>query len=289
MKTGNSPAGLTRSLDSLSSHDLLTAGGKGASLGARLGAGLPVPEGFAVLTQAYRDFVDHNGFAEPVRRPVDEVTADDPAALAEAARALKERFLAGALPPQVSGAVAAAYADIGAGPVVVRSSATAEDLPGTSFAGQHDSFLNVEGPEDVADAVRGCWASLWNPRAVSYRKRMGLDTTEIGIAVVAQRMIDAERSGVLFTANPLDHRRDRMLLSASFGLGEAVEDGHGEGRGDGLRPPARGCRGRRCPARRGERSCTLEPSVHQPPGRHPPPLRRPSPARWTRAGPPGRR
>ncbi len=216
---------LTAMLDVIGSADLPLAGGKGASLGAMLGAGLPVPEGFAVLTQAYRDFVAHNGFDEPVRHLVQDVPADDPDALAEAAQALKERFLAGAIPAPVSDAIARAYADIGAGLVVVRSSATAEDLPGASFAGQHDSFLNVEGPQDVAEAVRGCWASLWNPRAVSYRKRVGLDTTEIGIAVVVQRMIDAERSGVLFTANPLDHRRDRMLLSASWGLGEAVVGG----------------------------------------------------------------
>ena len=219
------PADLTANLTHVSSADLALAGGKGASLGAMLGAGLPVPEGFAVLTQAYRDFVDHNSFAEAVRHLVEDVPGDDPAALAEAAQALKDLFLAGDIPPHVADAITTAYGDIGAGLVVVRSSATAEDLPGASFAGQHDSFLNVEGPQDVAEAVRGCWASLWNPRAVSYRKRAGLDTTDIGIAVVVQRMIDADRSGVLFTANPLDHRRDRMLLSASFGLGEAVVGG----------------------------------------------------------------
>ncbi|MCC5985860.1 MAG: PEP/pyruvate-binding domain-containing protein, partial [Rhodobacteraceae bacterium] len=190
---------LTANLGAIGSADLSLAGGKGASLGAMLGAGLPVPEGFAVLTQAYRDFVDHNGFDEPVRHLVEDVPADDPEALAKAAQALKDRFLSGEIPPHVSDAVAQAYAEIGAGLVVVRSSATAEDLPGASFAGQHDSFLNIEGPQDVAEAVRGAWASLWNPRAVSYRKRVGLDTTDIGIAVVVQRMVDAERSGVLFT------------------------------------------------------------------------------------------
>ena len=216
---------VTRRLSDLSSTDLAIAGGKGASLGAMLQAGLPVPEGFAVLTQAYWDFVGHNGLEEPVRELVEDVGSDDPEALAAAAQALKERFIAGKIPTEIAASIADAYAEAGGGLVVVRSSATAEDLPGASFAGQHDSFLNVEGPEDVCDAVRRCWASLWNPRAVSYRKRVGLDTSEIGIAVVVQRMIDAERSGVLFTANPLDHRRDRMLLSASFGFGEAVVGG----------------------------------------------------------------
>ncbi|TVQ60150.1 MAG: phosphoenolpyruvate synthase [Spirulina sp. DLM2.Bin59] len=225
MNTENPQTSLTRSLNALNSHDLPIAGGKGISLGAMLGAGLPVPGGFAVLTQAYQDFVTHNSLAEPVRQLVEDVPADDPATLAAAAQTLKDRFLAGTIPPHVAGAIATAYADIGSGLVVVRSSATAEDLPGASFAGQHDSFLNVEGLEDLANALRGCWASLWNPRAVSYRKRVGLDRINIAIAVVVQRMIDAERSGVLFTANPLDHRRDRMLLSASFGLGEAVVGG----------------------------------------------------------------
>jgi phosphoenolpyruvate synthase/pyruvate phosphate dikinase len=154
------PQDLTANLDVIGSADLALAGGKGASLGAMLGAGLPVPEGFAVLTQAYRDFVDHNGLAEPVRHLVEDVPGEDPAVLGHAAQALKDRFLCGAIPPHVREAIAAAYAEIGAGLVVVRSSATAEDLPGASFAGQHDSFLNVEGPQDVAEAVRGAWASL---------------------------------------------------------------------------------------------------------------------------------
>ncbi len=219
------PADVTRSLNRLGRCHLSIAGGKGASLGAMLQVGLPVPEGFAVLTQAYEDFVAHNRLGESVRPLVEDVPPDDPQWLAEAAQALKDRFMAGEIPAQVAQAIAQAYDRIGGGLVVVRSSATAEDLPGASFAGQHDSFLNIKGKEDVCDAVRRCWASLWNPRAVSYRKRVGLDTTDIAIAVVVQRMINAERSGVLFTANPLDHRRDRMLLSASFGLGEAVVGG----------------------------------------------------------------
>ncbi len=216
---------LIRKLDALQDTERLLAGGKGASLGALFEAGLPVPEGFAVLTPAYGRFVAYNGLEDAVRALVEQVAPDDPQALADAARTLKDRFLASSIPEEVSEAIGRAYQEIGGGRVVVRSSATAEDLPGASFAGQHDSFLNIEGSRAVCDAVRRCWASLWNPRAVAYRKRVGLDTSEIAISAVVQRMIDAERSGVLFTANPLDHRRDRMLLSASFGLGEAVVGG----------------------------------------------------------------
>lgn len=186
----------------------------------------PVPDGFVVLTRAYHDFVVHNGLYEPVRVLLEDVPTDDPACIAEAAHILKNQFIAGNISTQVAEAISRAYDELGGELVVVRSSAADEDLPGASFAGQHDSFLNIEGAGKVCDAVRRCWASLWTPRAVSYRKRAGLDKTDIGIAVVVQRMIVADRSGVLFTANPLDHRRDRMLLSASFGLGEAVVGGY---------------------------------------------------------------
>lgn len=218
--------GFTRVLNSLGRRDLPIVGGKGASLGAMLQAGLPVPEGFAVLTQAYLLFVAHNGLEPSVRDLDERVRVDDRQALDAAAQALKNRFVAGQIPPPVATAIMAAYRETGGGVMVVRSSATAEDLPGASFAGQHDSFLNIEGDGAVCDAVRSCWASLWNPRAVSYRKQAGLDATRIAISVVVQRMVDAERSGVLFTANPLNHRRDQMLLSASWGLGEAVVGGH---------------------------------------------------------------
>ncbi len=126
---------LTANLGSIGSADLPLAGGKGASLGAMLGAGLPVPEGFAVLTQAYRDFVAHNGFDEPVRHLVEDVPADDPNALAEAAQALKDRFLAGAIPPLVSDAIAAAYAEIGAGlPLLLRHQFERIEVPGPRTA-----------------------------------------------------------------------------------------------------------------------------------------------------------
>jgi len=215
-----------RSLDSLGPGDLMVAGGKAASLGALGAAGLPVPEGFVVLTQAYQHFVAANGFAESLRGAQEKIAAADPVHLAEASQALRESLIAGVIPTPVADAIRRAYARLGAGLVVVRSSATAEDLPTASFAGQHDSVLAIEGPDQVCDAVRRCWASLWNPRAVAYRQRVGLDQAGHGIAVVVQRMVDADRSGVLFTANPLNHRRDRMLLAASFGLGEAVVGGH---------------------------------------------------------------
>jgi rifampicin phosphotransferase len=213
-----------RTLDELRHEDLPLAGGKGASLGEMVLAGLPVPEGFVVLTDAYRTFVAHNRLQEDIGRLAGEASAEE-MSLEEASRRIHEAFQNGSVPEELGRSIAAAYEAIGGGPMAVRSSATAEDLPGASFAGQHDSFLNVEGPEAVVAAVKRCWASLWNPRAITYRRRQGMDAPEVAIAVVVQRMVVAERAGVLFTANPLDHRRDRMLLSASWGLGEAVVGG----------------------------------------------------------------
>lgn len=198
-------------LTSLRAADLPVAGGKGANLGELVAAGLPVPDGFVVTTAAYRAHAAAAGI-DPER------AAADPAG----ARIALE---AAPLDPDLRHAVAAAVEHLGAARVAVRSSATAEDLPGAAFAGQQDTFLNVEGPEAVAEAIRTCWASLWTDRAVAYRKRQGIQPADVAIAVVVQRMVDAEAAGVLFTANPLTGRRSELVVDAALGLGEAVVSG----------------------------------------------------------------
>jgi pyruvate,water dikinase len=191
--------------------DLAVAGGKGANLAELVRAGFAVPDGFVVTTAAYDHFVAHNGLAPP--------------AGAEAAGALQSAFEAGKIPPEVARAVRLAYEQLGGGPVAVRSSATAEDLPEAAFAGQQDTFLNVAGAEAVLAAVRGCWASLWSERAIAYRARQGVDEQAVKLAVVVQRMVFAEAAGVLFTANPVTGARDEIVVDASPGLGEAVVAG----------------------------------------------------------------
>ena len=186
-------------LGSVGAADLPRVGGKAAGLGQLLGAGVRVPAGFVVTTDAYRYAVGAaSTTAEVLSTPVPEDLAD---------------------------AVRAAYLALGGGPVAVRSSATAEDLPGATFAGQQDTFLDVEGTEAVLDAVRGCWASLWSGRAVAYRERLGLDPASVAMAVVVQRMVPADTAGVLFTADPVTGRRDRVVVDAARGLGEAVVSG----------------------------------------------------------------
>ena len=183
-------------------------GGKAANLSELIGAGFPVPPGFAVTTAAY---------SEVARSTVPD--AEHPAR----ARAAFEEA---AVPAAVADAVRQAYARLGADvPVAVRSSATAEDLPWASFAGQQDTFLNVVGADAVLDAVRRCWASLWTDRAVSYRATQGIDHRAVALAVVVQRMVDARVAGVLFTADPVTGTRSRTVIDASPGLGEAVVSG----------------------------------------------------------------
>jgi len=212
-------------LDRLDATTLATAGGKAANLGEMTRAGLPVPPGVCVTTEAYRMVVAGTAL-EAVLNELDSVAADDVAALTALAGRARAALLAAPVPAAVAAAVAAAYARLGADvPVAVRSSATAEDLPSASFAGQQDTYLNVVGASSVIDAVARCWASLWTDRAVVYRATNGIDHRAVYLAVVIQRMVDARVAGVLFTADPVAGRRRQAVIDASPGLGEAVVSG----------------------------------------------------------------
>jgi pyruvate,water dikinase len=193
-------------LKSLDAQALPQVGGKAANLGELIAAGFPVPPGFAVTTAAYVQAAAALDLSDPERARAALASAELPAGVAEAVRT--------------------AYAGLGVDvPVAVRSSATAEDLPWASFAGQQDTFLNVVGADAVLDALRRCWASLWTDRAVSYRATQGIDHDVVHIAVVVQQMVDAQVAGVLFTADPVIGTRGRTVIDASPGLGEAVVSG----------------------------------------------------------------
>lgn len=216
---------MLRWFSDLNRSDLPLAGGKGANLGDMVRAGLPVPPGFVLLTPAYRDFVTGNGIQAEIERLATAVRPDDAASVEVASSAIRALFEGGSVAPTVARAVRDAYAQLGSGLVAVRSSATAEDLPGASFAGQQETYLNIEGPEQVLGAVRRCWSSLWTPRAISYRARQGISPADVSLAVVIQRLVAAEAAGVLFTANPVNGRRDQMVIDGAWGLGEAVVSG----------------------------------------------------------------
>lgn len=205
---------------------LETVGGKGASLARLARAGFPVPPGFHVTTGAYVDFVAHGSLREPVMAAMSMVDGSDPAMFETASVRIGELFAGRSVPTATAAAIATAYAGLGDDvAVAVRSSATAEDLPGLSFAGQHDTFLNVRGEASVLDAVKRCWVSLWTPRAIGYRARHGIAADGASLAVVVQQLVPADAAGVLFTIDPVTGGRDQVVINANWGLGEAVAGG----------------------------------------------------------------
>ena len=216
---------MTTYVRSLNEHvELADVGGKGLSLARLAAAGFDVPAGFLLTTSAYAAFVaDHHLGAE--LSGLAALTPQDTEAVERAAATVRSRFVDQPISAPVREQVVAAYQRLGRPPVAVRSSATAEDLPEASFAGQQDTFLNVRGVEPLLDAVRRCWASLWTARAVSYRAQQGWGDAEVRLAVVVQLMVDADAAGVLFTADPVTGTTDAVEIDAAWGLGEAVVGG----------------------------------------------------------------
>ncbi len=216
-------------------------GGKGANLVRLARVGFPVPDGFLVTTQAYADFIAANGLVEPIHDSLAAVSLVAPEDYEEASKRVRALFGQGTLPAELRDALLSAYATLADPhsqneepqsaiqnpklPVAVRSSATAEDLPEMSFAGQQDTYLNVVGGESLLRAVIACWSSLWTARAISYRERNHVPHADVSLAVVVQRMIESEASGVLFTANPLTGLRTETVIDATVGLGEALVAG----------------------------------------------------------------
>jgi rifampicin phosphotransferase len=204
-------------------HDLV--GGKGANLGRLTAAGFQVPPGFTVSTAAYAEFFaacNEDGGIDSLLGGIDYSSPDSVNAATEGVRA---KLTAGEVPEKMRAEILAGYAELGEGPVAVRSSGTAEDLEGTSFAGLHDTYLDIRGAEELIDAVRRCWASLWSARATSYRHDNDFDQTAAQLAVVVQTMVAAESAGVMFTANPVTGAVNETIINASWGLGEAVVSG----------------------------------------------------------------
>jgi pyruvate,water dikinase len=212
-------------LKDVSQEDLSSAGVKGANLGEMLKAGLPVPGGFVLLAESCKCFVKANKIDIEIENFLNEVDEDPHKNTEEAYLKIQKMFINGDIPSDVLGDIDTAYEAIGNPAAAVRSSAAAEDLPGASFAGQYDTYLNVKGKDELHHYVKKCWASLWNSRGLSYRTKQNIDITGLGHGVVVQKLIHAEKSGVLFTANPINGRRDQMLLNASWGLGKAIVDG----------------------------------------------------------------
>ena len=215
----------TMPLGAIRLKDLSRVGGKAAHLGELIAARLPVPPGFVVTTAACARFMQSDPRIEVWLKSLEECDPREPATLRTVAEEVRQRSGTVPVPRDIADAIAALVAAEPVAAWAVRSSATVEDLPEASFAGQHDSFLNVRGGDAVLAAVKRCWLSLFSERAISYRMRKGVAAGHAQMAVIVQQLIPADAAGVMFTADPTGGDSDSILIEAAFGLGEAVVQG----------------------------------------------------------------
>ena len=223
-----------RWFEEITAADMDVVGGKGANLGEMVAAGLPVPPGFCVTASGYREFLEESGLDNAIDDTLSQLQGDDPAGMVEGAARIRSLITAQTVPAALAREITLGYHRLGQlqgvveparMPVAVRSSASAEDLPTASFAGQQDTYLNVRGDQDLLDRVRDCWASLWTDRAMQYRENQGFAQRDVDITAIVQAMVPSEVSGVLFTANPVTGDRSQAVINASWGLGEAIVSG----------------------------------------------------------------
>ena len=219
--------------EELTKEDVEVAGGKGANLGELTRAGIPVPPGFVVLSSAYFAFLDANKLRPQIHQILSVCDVADPHQLETASHKVRALLDRAEIPDEIVREVFGAYRQLNHKsrklfknvPVAVRSSATAEDLPDASFAGQQDSYLNVIGDANLLIRLRDCWKSLFGARSIFYREQKNYDHFKVGIAVPVQKMVQSEVSGVMFTVDPISRDRDRLVIEAIFGLGDYIVQG----------------------------------------------------------------
>ncbi|NOY14631.1 MAG: phosphoenolpyruvate synthase [bacterium] len=217
-------------LSKISKSDIDLAGGKGANLGEMIRNNFPVPNGFVVTAPAYLAFIKINKLESKIQKLLSNFNLDDVNQLDKAAQKIQRLILDSPFPEKLAQQILASYQKLdskisGSTKVAIRSSATAEDLPDASFAGQQATFLNVSGEKGVIDAVQKCWASLFTPRAIFYRQTKGFSSRRIGIAVIVQKMVQPRSSGIMFTINPVTNNKQEIIIEATFGLGELIVQG----------------------------------------------------------------
>ena len=213
-----------KSFQNLTKSDVAIAGGKGASLGEMLTAGIPVPPGFVVLAPAFDKFLDETDLTQEVQARLAAVNYADVNSVDNVARIIHGLIARADFPDDLAELIFAEYKRLKLGRVAVRSSATAEDSQTASWAGELESYLNVE-KESLLESIKKCWASLFTPRAIVYRHEKGLLKTKVSVAVVVQKMVEAEVAGVSFTVHPVTKDKDQMIHEAVWGLGEALVGG----------------------------------------------------------------
>ncbi|MEM4959210.1 MAG: phosphoenolpyruvate synthase [Nanopusillaceae archaeon] len=220
-----------RWFEDLTKDDVGLVGGKGANLGEMTKIGLPVPPGFVLTADAYWRYVDYNNLRSKIEEILSKTNINNPTELLKASEEIQQLFLNGEIPEDLKNVIIENYKNLSRRfgeedtYVAVRSSATAEDLPNASFAGQQATLLNVKGVEKLLEAVKKCWASLWTARAINYRAHMGFDHMKVALAVVIQKQIFSKKSGIMFTIHPVTNDTSKIVIEASWGLGESVVSG----------------------------------------------------------------
>ena len=217
--------------DEIGKEDVGIVGGKGANLGELTSFGLPVPPGFCVTASGYTKFIKYAELDEVVKFLMEAVDVEDVDELTNASKEIQKKIKEKEFDPELKEEILSAYREFSENigvkdpEVAVRSSATAEDLPDASFAGQQDTYLHISGEEELLNHIRDCFASLWTSRAIYYREKQNYDHFDVALSVVIQKMVNSEKSGVMFTANPINNSKDEIMINASYGLGEAVVSG----------------------------------------------------------------
>lgn len=210
-------------------HDIPFVGGKGANLGEMTQAGFPVPDGFVITSQTYFQYLKANNFTTKIKHLLDTANYDKPESLQQVSSHIKKLIVSGDVPDAIVKEIFASYKKLGGvlsdSLVAVRSSATAEDLPGASFAGQQETYLNVQGDANLLLKVKHAWASLFEARAIYYRHEKHFNHFRVGIALVVQKMVPSDKSGVMFTIDPVTNDKSKVVIEAIDGLGEMIVQG----------------------------------------------------------------
>ncbi|RJO59154.1 hypothetical protein C4546_03595 [Candidatus Parcubacteria bacterium] len=213
-----------RDFTALSKKDTSIAGGKGASLGEMTQVGIPVPPGFVILAQAFEAFEQEAKLDKKIPKLLQAVKPTNPKSLDLAAKRISKLILSSKMSMVLTAQILAGFKKLRSAQVAVRSSATAEDSSSASWAGELESYLNVT-QKDLLASVKKCWASLFTPRAIFYRFEKRLNRSKVSVAVVVQKMIQSEVSGIAFTVHPVSKNRRQMVIESGYGLGEAVVGG----------------------------------------------------------------
>ncbi len=221
----------------LSKDSIPEAGGKGANLGEMFNIGLPIPDGFCVTAQTYQQFIEKTGIKDKIQEQLKDLNVDDTTILQKIAKEIQQTILSVEIPEDMKEEITDSYELLGAGKeahdlvevedvfVAVRSSATAEDLPGASFAGQQATYLNIKGKSEVVKAVRACWASLFTSRAIYYRTKNNFDHSKVLICAIIQKMVNSDQAGIMFTINPATNEESEIVIESVYGLGEMIVGG----------------------------------------------------------------